>query len=79
MSRAVAAAGLGAAGATAYLKPELARDWARDLVFGPSAPRSVDLGPVGKELESLQRLVSPPLPARPRRGAPPPPLARAAC
>lgn len=75
MSRALATAGLGAAGATVYLRPELARDWARDVVFGPSSPRTIDLGPVGKELESLQRLVRPLLPAVARRPPPLPPPA----
>lgn len=48
-------AATGAAGATLYLKPELVQDWAKDVVFGPSAPRGQ--APVGKELEHLQRLV----------------------
>lgn len=54
MSRSLLGAGLGATGATLYLKPEILQDWARDVMFGPSARPA---GPGGKELEQLQRLV----------------------
>lgn len=57
MSRSLLGAGLGATGATLYLKPEILQDWARDVMFGPSARPA---GPGGKELEQLQRLVRPP-------------------
>lgn len=66
MSRSLLGAGLGATGATLYLKPEILQDWARDVMFGPSARPA---GPGGKELEQLQRLVrraQPPLAARGR-------------
>ncbi len=55
MSRSLLGAGLGATGATLYLKPEVLQDWAREIMFGPSARPA---GPGGKELEQLQRLVS---------------------
>lgn len=67
MSRSLLGAGLGATGATLYLKPEVLQDWARDVMFGPS---SRPAGPGGKELEQLQRLV------RARRS---PPASDAAC
>lgn len=57
MSRGLLGGALGAAGATAYLKPELVQDWAKEVVFGPSAPRGGGTAPMGKELEHLQRLV----------------------
>ncbi|PSC68412.1 NADH-cytochrome b5 reductase 1 isoform A [Micractinium conductrix] len=56
MSRSLLGAGVGAAGATAYLKPEIVQDYVKELVWGP--PRLASTGaPVGKELEQLQRLV----------------------
>lgn len=67
MSRSLLGAGLGATGATLYLKPEVLQDWARDVMFGPS---SRPAAPGGKELEQLQRLV------RARRS---PPASDAAC
>ena len=53
MSRSLLGAGLGATGATLYLKPEIVQDWARELMFGPSPRPAAG----GRELEQLQRLV----------------------
>jgi hypothetical protein len=54
-------AGLGAAGATVYLQPELVQQKLKEAVFG--RPLQTLSPAVGKELENLQRLVSSSAPA----------------
>lgn len=61
MSRGLVGAGLGAAGATVYLQPELVQQKMKEAVFG--RPLQTLSPAVGKELENLQRLVSGSAPA----------------
>ncbi|KAL4425145.1 hypothetical protein ABPG77_008250 [Micractinium sp. CCAP 211/92] len=56
MSRSLLGAGLGAAGATAYLRPDIVQDYVKELMWGPR-PAGMGVAPMGKELEHLQRLV----------------------
>lgn len=56
MSRSLLGAGLGAAGATAYLRPDIVQDYVKELMWGPR-PAGLGVAPMGKELEHLQRLV----------------------
>lgn len=67
MSRSLLGAGLGAAGATAYLRPDIVQDYAKELMWGPR-PAGLGVAPMGKELEHLQRLVGGPPAATTGRG-----------